>query len=73
MKGIDGVLLGTELSLAEMTQNVNLAIESCRAVNVEVEDLHVSHVIEVARYPNEAINFLWRLISAQVSIYLVPG
>jgi len=33
----------------------------------------VSHIIEVARYPNEAINFLWRLISAQVDTHLLDS
>lgn len=59
-----------ELSKAEVMENLTLCIESCRAINVQVNDINVTNIILPHHDPPAVISFIWRLIMTQLLLHI---
>jgi len=54
------------LSPFEQYDNIRLALESARAIGVQVSIYKPVDLIETNKYPSQSIDFLWELIKTQL-------
>jgi plastin-1 len=61
---------GSPLPREAQLENLQLAVESCRAIGIELADFRAEFILEPERYAGEVIHFVFLMVRAQLLLHV---